>query len=62
MDKPGFIVCQYADKGEKVFLRELIYPESLYSDFEKKLVDEYRDRGRLQLVRQSLGRDFLLFN
>jgi len=60
IDKPGFVVCQYADKGGEVYLRELIYPESLYSELEKKIVEKYGDKGRQILY--SAGKKFGMQN
>jgi predicted hydrocarbon binding protein len=56
IDKPGFIVSQFAEKGKLVYLRELFYPESLYVDFEKEIVNKYGDKGRQVLY--SAGKKF----
>lgn len=56
IDKPGFVVTQFAEKGKQVYLRELFYPESLYIDFEKAVVAKYGDQGRQVLY--SAGKKF----
>lgn len=56
IDKPGFIVTQFSDKGKQVFLREIFFPERLFSDLEKEILVKYGDKGRRQLY--SAGKVF----
>ena len=56
IDKPGFIITQFSDKGRNVFLRELFLPESLIANLEKKIVKKYGLRGKKALY--SAGKMF----
>lgn len=56
LDKPGFIITRFSDKGGKVFFRELFLPEQIFSDFEKKVVKKYGEAGKRGLY--SIGKIF----
>jgi len=56
IDNPGFVVCQFTEKGKQTFLRELVLPENLFVELEKRVVEKYGDKGRNALY--SAGKKF----
>ncbi len=56
IDKPGFIVTQFSDKGKQVFLREIFMPESVISKLEQRIISKFGKRGKTVLY--SAGKMF----
>jgi predicted hydrocarbon binding protein len=56
IDRPGFIVCQYTEKGKTTYMREIFYPEAVWVKFEKNLIDKYGDKGKQAIY--SAGKRF----
>jgi len=56
IDKPGFIVCQFTEKGKETYLRELIVSESLFAQIETEFIKKFGDKGRQALY--SAGKKF----
>lgn len=56
IDRPGFIVTQFSDKGKSVFLREIFLPESVILILEKQIVSKFGERGKEALY--SAGKMF----
>lgn len=56
IDKPGFIVTKFSEKNRQVFLREIIYPEEIFSNIEKTIVKKFGLKGDKALY--SAGKIF----
>lgn len=56
IDNPGFVVCQFTEKGKTTFLRELSLPENLFVELEKRVVEKFGDEGAKTLY--SAGKKF----
>jgi hypothetical protein len=56
LDNPGFIVSHFTEKGQKVFLREMFFPEQSLIDLSNLTVSKYGEEGRQALY--SAGKKF----
>jgi predicted hydrocarbon binding protein len=56
LDNPGFIVSHFTEKGKKVYLREMFFPEQVIIDLENLIVQKYGKGGRQALY--SAGKKF----
>ncbi len=56
LDKPGFIVSQFTEGKEQVYLREIFFPELLLANIETKIVEKYGEKGKHALY--SAGKKF----
>lgn len=54
-DKPGFVDFRISGKTN-VFARQVLVPESFFADFEKRIVDQFGDKGEQMLY--SAGKKF----
>lgn len=53
---PGYILSKFTDKGKEISLREFLFPERFYSEFETKIVKALGRKGRQRLY--SIGKRF----
>lgn len=44
--KPGYIIVSFKSEGKEVYFRDLLLPEELFVDIEKRVVEEYKDKGK----------------
>ena len=56
IDKPGFVICQFSQKKELVYLREIFFPETLFSNFEINIKRKYSENEAKILY--SIGKKF----
>lgn len=45
LDKPGFVVTQFSEKKQFVFLREIFFPESVFAEIEKAVEARFGREG-----------------
>jgi predicted hydrocarbon binding protein len=53
---PAFIICRVGGKKESTYLREFFWAEKLYSILEKKIIEQYGEKGHQVLY--DIGKKF----
>lgn len=56
INKPGFVVTQFSEKKQAVFLREIFFPEFVFAELEKRIVEKFGEKGAKLLY--SAGKNF----
>lgn len=56
LDNPGFVITKFGKQSQEVFRREVFLPEELFVDFEKSIVNKYKEEG--EQVLYSIGKNF----
>ncbi len=56
IDKPGFVITSFSEKGKETYLRDIFFEDALFEIIENRIIEKYGNKGKQALY--SAGKKF----